>query len=942
MREIGPVKTTMATMVLAAAIAVSATLPAETFTVGDWELSGGGGTAITLSYKGLRLLADVTIGGWTEGYKRGTFSGRGCSVRREGDTVTFSKTGPNASAKLVVTLAEGRAAFAMDLDVLKEFGPVEYGFNVPVDSFAAQDGSACPMVDNIFCLIEPGLKFESVPGRRLAFEYPEKQYVFTVLEGNAFALQDVRCPGDNHVRFIACRRSTEPCRMSWRHEWTVNESFDAEARARRRIQFGRPHQRLVPVEFSNPGFEDGVAGWSLPKKAAHDGTVAHGGKGSVCLCVDDPKKDSCYVTRQVPVKAGARYRASCFVKTEDVRDVEGRMSSVGAGLIVEWADKDGKWCGGGEYACGVFGTKDWRKVACRSLMAHQHAAYAIIFLAVRGAGRAWFDDVTLVHDEVSADKFAPVDGATLADNAPFFTWRPHRGSRRYTVELSRDPAFGEGTVRSYDAGGIAEFQLLEPLEPGVWYWRLLAKGLEDPRPWRFTQTIPVDRDCLPPLIVSRGARVCAADQPFAVRMKEKNPREISVVFKANGLEVAALPYGEPPSRRLESDEVEYRFAPPADGWPKGLTEGCLVAKDAAGNVATRQFWLLNAPKPANAVIVSKDGFYEQVGKRIFPLGIYEVAPKYMQEVREAGFDVVHTYRWEYDQDDGACRAYLDACWQADGLRAFIGFDRGTRSQDGIVQGNFSHVARRVGALADHAGLFCWYLFDEPEIANQFVSPDLLTALADLVRALDPYHPVVMTTWNETMNEYRRTWDTHWSQAYGNPAGVTKYLDEHRRFLKNASPITLLVNCNDQKQGAARRRGIEPDPTKFSRDYASLRACAMLGIVRECNGVWWWWFARDCRDFYTAAQNPKAWADLIKVVQELVSLRPVVNAPGRVRTGRAGEAKCPVEWWAKDMDGRTVVIVVNTSEKSQKVDIDVGGSVGKLSLELARYEVLYRP
>ena len=293
----------------------------------------------------------------------------------------------------------------------------------------------------------------------------------------------------------------------------------------------RPHQRLVPVVFSNPGFEDGVAGWSLPKKAAHDGTVAHGGKGSVSLRVDDPKKDPCYVTRQVPVKPGARYLASCFVKTEDVRDVEGRMSSVGAGLIVEWADKDGKWCGGGEYACGVFGTTDWKKVECRSLMAHQRAAYAYIFLAVRGAGRAWFDDVTLVHDEVFADKLVPEDGATLADNAPFFTWRPHRGARRYTVELSRDPAFGEGTVRSYDAGGIAEFQLLEPLEPGEWYWRVLAKGLEDPQPWRFTQTAPVDRDCLPPRIVSRGARVCAADQPFAVRVKEKSPRDVSLVFK---------------------------------------------------------------------------------------------------------------------------------------------------------------------------------------------------------------------------------------------------------------------------------------------------------------------------------------------------------------------------------------------------------------------------
>ncbi|MBQ6341240.1 MAG: hypothetical protein IJI36_19050, partial [Kiritimatiellae bacterium] len=145
-----------ACLMVMAAVAASATLPAETFTAGDWELTGGGNAAITLSYKGRKLLTDVTVGGWTEGYKRGTFGGRGYSVRREGDTVTFSKTGPNANVTLAVTLAKGRAAFAMDVDVLKEFGPVEYGFNVPVDSFAGPDGSAWPMVDKTFCLITPG------------------------------------------------------------------------------------------------------------------------------------------------------------------------------------------------------------------------------------------------------------------------------------------------------------------------------------------------------------------------------------------------------------------------------------------------------------------------------------------------------------------------------------------------------------------------------------------------------------------------------------------------------------------------------------------------------------------------------------------------------------------------------------------------------------------
>ena len=195
----------------------------------------------------------------------------------------------------------------------------------------------------------------------------------------------------------------------------------------------------------------------------------------------------------------------------------------------------------------------------------------------------------------------------------------------------------------------------------------------------------------------------------------------------------------------------------------------------------------------------------------------------------------------------------------------------------------------------------------------------------------------MTTWNETMNEYRRTWDTHWTQAYGDPAGVVRQIAEHRKFLKNASPITLLVNCNDQKQGAARRRGVEPDPAKFSRDYDHLRACAMLGVAEECNGLWWWWFARDCRDFYTAAQNPKAWDDLRKVVREMVELRPLVNAPGAERNGHAGDAKQPVVWWAKETGGRTAVIAVNTSQEPQTVDIPALGDAGK-GLVFSRYEV----
>ena len=698
------------------------------------------------------------------------------------------------------------------------------------------------------------------------------------------------------------------------------------------------------------GFEDGIAGWEGGATMAQDAAVAHGGARSLRLAVADPMHDAVYATRKVPVVGGAYYAASCFVKIDNVVEAPGVKPSAGAGFIVEWADKDGAWMKDGQYACGLRGTADWRRVECASLKAPDDAGFVILFLALRDAGTAWFDDIALERVDAGIAKRAPENGAVFANNCPRFEWLPSPGVRAYTVELSQDPAFADGTVRRIAAGGLPRLQLREPLAPGVWHWRVVATGLPDSRPWSFTQTAPQGRDCLPPLVAAKAARVTRGDEPIEVEV-EGDVARVAFLAPAFG-EVCGFTGRDAPTARpndgdggrfVETSLPEdvapsftFTFAPPAGGWPAGLTEAAIIAEDISGNASTNVFWLLNAPKPENAVTIGDDGFYRQDGRRIFPLGIYEVEPADMPDVRDAGFDMVHNYLWERTQDDAACRRYLDACG-ANGLRAFIGFDRGVRTGKGILQGNFGCVARRVGAIADHPALFCWYLYDEPEWLNQFITPERLEEFADLVRALDPYHAVVMTTWGATMKQYRRTWDTHWTQAYGNPAEVLERMEEHRRFLDGESPITLLVNCNDQKQGAARRQGIEPDLTRFSRDYDSLRACALLGIVEKCNGLWWWWFARDCRDYYTAAQCPKAWNDLREVVREMVELRPLVNAPGPERNGRVGDANRPVVWWAKETGGRTTVIAINTSQEPQTVDVPALGDAGK-SLVFNRYEV----
>lgn len=685
----------------------------------------------------------------------------------------------------------------------------------------------------------------------------------------------------------------------------------------------------VPFDVANAGFEDGLSGWDGGKSMSLDPKVFHGGRYSARLTVVDPKKDPVYITRLIPIKGGALYEASCFVKTENVRDAEGSKDSVGAGLIVEWADSNRKWLQSGAYACGRYGTSGWKSMVCNKQMnAPEKAAYAIIYLALRAAGTAWFDDITFAEVQMPTEKLSPSDGAVVSNNCPRFAWKPLPGIRRYELEMSTNPSFPPEAVRTFDVGGFETFQVEAPLAPGVWYWRVNSKGRVDPDVRSFTQTEPMDRDCLAPSVLTKAFRVTESSQPVVVRIKD-----VCVLLPD-------VRFGGSKGRYAGADGrgvLQYVFAAPHGGWAKGLTEGEIVAVDSSGNKSVSPFYLLNASKPTNGVTVAPDGSYCDDGKRIYPLGIYEVAPKYMAEVRTAGYDVVHSYEWEFSPNDAACRRYLDACWATDGLRAFIGFDRGVNSKKGIVQGNFAHVARRVGALANHPGLFCWYLFDEPEIPGQFVTPDRLAEFADFVRALDPYHAVVMTSWASTMNEYRRTWDSHWTQAYQDPASVVKQIDEHRRYLKNDSPITLLLGCQDVKQGRARRKGIKPDPEKFMPDYDHMRACAFIGVVKGCNGLFWWPYARDTDEYYPASQNPKAWAGLVEVVKEIRSVRPLVTAEGEVETGTVKSGKACVEWWHKAMNGRNLFIAVNTADHPVSVTMHIPGK-GMGKVDFLRYEV----
>ncbi|MCK5805240.1 MAG: hypothetical protein KAI66_20585, partial [Lentisphaeria bacterium] len=726
---------------------------AQEIKVGPWTFVPASDGFGRLAYDGQVVVNGVRISGFKPGWKgsRFHFGGMAPKVRADQRKITWTKIIPEqASLTLDLTLSETSATWTLE-GTVEPGGPCEFGLRLPTDAYRhatdailARVGSASHDFDT-----RP-FKPIGVSGN-IVLERASRSFTWECASSpGRFMLQDKRAWTPSTLRLITVAgTSAKPVRLKASARLSVTD-YDVAESARRQATLFQKTRWFDAVSVSNSGFENQGAGWSIPANGAVCEDNPRTGKQCARLVVTDPAKESVYITRQIPVVGGSAYALDCYVRTKGVTKAPGKMPSVGAGLIVEWADKDGKWFASGQYACKLFGDHDWTHRKCAELRAPDNAGYAAVFLALRGAGTAWFDDLSLVRVFKTFALESPTPGIRLYDNTPAFSWRGDAKALEYTLELSQDKSFPTATTKTWTTKK-ARCALRSPIPPGTWFWRVAAPGYEPTVVWQFEQTAPLDADTTAPAIEGDAARVTAADGVVSITVTDECAMlpKIRATLAKTELVCTATAAG--------GGRFQVALTCPG-GWRRGLNTVKLVASDTAGNRTERNLWIVCQPVPDNAVRIEQDGAYSSGGKRIFPFGIYQVSPKAMPTVKAGGFDVVHAYTWESSQDDRAAGKYLDAAWR-NGLRVFIGFDRGNSSGNGIVQGNVQHIVNRVAALSDHPGLFCWYLFDEPELAHQYLSPTALIRYAELIRTLDPHHPVVVTTWGNGMNRYRRSWDT---------------------------------------------------------------------------------------------------------------------------------------------------------------------------------------
>jgi hypothetical protein len=870
---------------------VSTALAQQTVTSPPWAITAGPAGPDSISYKGQPLLRGATVTGFLPNWTGNRFSLGGSKLTTTVDSVTWTKTTPGQDATLTVTAAGNKLTFLMQTTMRAE-GPVEYSLNLVPEAVQTTDKYAMMSVNGKPRTLDLLGRFDHITGvSELRFEQTARTII---IRSDPLVMQDRRDRGQGFFLVFSLNGEGKTITETRKFELEVQETKPEDLEARQAVlsQIAM-EKRDIPV--TNGDFESGLAKWSDNPRAAVDTAVRHGGNQSARITIPAGQTDrtGIYLVQNVPIIGGRLYSVEGFLKSQDVKAASlGDMSATGATIILEWADKDGKWLAAGDYAKGLYGTTDWQKVSTRLMRAPRDAAFAIIFLSMRATGTGWFDDLTMTEVTRHVVLTAPLFGKPVADNTPEFAWQLGEAGAA-TLDLSTDPTFpADKTMRYTDLQ--SPFSPVKPLAPGKWHWRVTVPDHGTTSVvWNFEQTAPLTADCSAPKINPDHANLTSARQPLTVRYSD------NVAVTKVDLELD----GKPVKGQMTPAAV--KIAPPSD-WTPGLHRLQVTASDAAGNRSSRMIFLNYAPKVTKKQWLVNGGIAIG-GKPQFLLGMYGVRTEDLPEMAKAGYDFVHNYTWDGPGTNASAIEYLDAC-QKLGLQAFIGFDRSK-----LLGWNEEFVAERVGALSRHPALLAWYLFDEPDLLHQYVPPDQLRALYQLIHTLDPRHPVIVTVAQTNMMPlYNGSYDVYWSMDYQTPAANVQNFEGHRAALEPGTPIMSIVHSYDGKQQGPSKGG---DVEKFQPGPQQLRACAFMAIAHNSSGLAWWWWGQGSDLFMTVAHAPKAWAALKETVRQIRALRPILEAQVEPRMWIEEPAEGQeVHFWQKTLAGRTVIVAVNRDNK----------------------------
>ena len=310
----------------------------------------------------------------------------------------------------------------------------------------------------------------------------------------------------------------------------------------------------------------------------------------------------------------------------------------------------------------------------------------------------------------------------------------------------------------------------------------------------------------------------------------------------------------------------------------------------------------------------------------FPFGFYCSSPVGDlpdQEVVQ-GFNMIGPYQRNLPEGLEERKTYMDRC-AAIGIKVNYGVNsligsghNGSRTYDRSQDELLDLLKKEVITFRDHPALLSWYLNDEP--LGQGRPVDLLVKAYNLIKSLDPYHPVsIVFMMPQRANEFRDAMDIAMTDPYPIPGPVdqvqtdVEHLDHHFRYEKS---IWLVP----QAFGGGEFWTREPTPQE-------IRVMTYIGLLKNATGIQY--FMRMPPNL--RPKSTISWNECGKMALEVAQMTPFLLSDESAPQVECDDDRILVKSWKykdkilvaaanKDNEPKDFNIAIQGDQPDRKIDV----------------------
>lgn len=315
----------------------------------------------------------------------------------------------------------------------------------------------------------------------------------------------------------------------------------------------------------------------------------------------------------------------------------------------------------------------------------------------------------------------------------------------------------------------------------------------------------------------------------------------------------------------------------------------------------------------------------------FPLGFYCYPP--VQETLAAeevvrGFNMMSPYQKIVSNTLAERLQYLDRC-AALGMKVNYNL-LSVAGGGGIGQGRSNYednerlglLQQEILAVKDHPALLGWYICDEP--TGQNIQPKDLAKSYNLIKQLDPYHPVSIVFMNpKAAVKYQDVMDIVMADPYPIPNRAPTEAGEVIEALAATFKYNIPVWLVPQAFGGSEHWAREPSP-------AEIRLMTWLGVLHGASGIQY--FIRHGLSSFP--KSSLTWDAASAAIKEIKNLGPVLLQADAAELLQAPDRDIQAKWFRKD--GQLFLLVLNTNKKPKNFLLRLDGlsfpNAGKVLFE----------